>query len=190
MRTFLALELPDSVKTRLSATIDLLSRRTSGIRWVKPDSLHITLKFFGEVDESKTREILLALNGIGDCYTAMPVKLKEFDAFPDRRHPRVLVASVHEEVDNIKTIFHDIENRLESAGIEKEKRDFVPHITLGRVREALPVLKQHTEPLDQTLFYIDNLVLYSSTLTREGAIHEPRWEIRFKKGTINEKGRD
>jgi 2'-5' RNA ligase len=181
MRTFLALELPDSVKTHLSATIDVLSRRISGVRWVKPNALHITLKFFGEVEESKAEEILLALNGIGDCYTPMPVKLKEIDAFPNRRRPKVLVASIYEEVDNIKTIFHDIENRLEPVGIEKEKRDFVPHITLGRVREALPVLKQHMAPLDETLFYIDNLVLYSSTLTREGAIHDPRGEIRFTK---------
>ncbi len=181
MRTFLALQLPDSAKTYLSETIDSLSGHISGIRWVKPDALHITLKFFGEIEEAKAEEILLALNGIGDYYGAVPVRLKELDAFPNRKHPRVLVAAIHEEVDNIKTIFHDIENRLESVGIEKEKRGFIPHITLGRLKEALPILKQHIVPLDETLFYIDSLVLYSSTLTREGAIHEPRSQIRFMK---------
>ncbi|HEX2965548.1 MAG TPA: RNA 2',3'-cyclic phosphodiesterase [Syntrophorhabdaceae bacterium] len=181
MRTFLALELPQGVKTHLTATIDSLTRRISGVRWVKPNALHITLKFFGEIDETKMKEIQLVLDGINDYYTAMPVRLKELDAFPNRKRPKVLVATLYEEVDNIKTIFHDIENRLEAAGIEKEKREFIPHITLGRLREPAPVLKQHMAPLDETIFYIDNLVLYRSTLTREGAVHDPLSEIRFVK---------
>ena len=58
--------------------------------------------------------------------------------------PRVIVVTFQEGVDNVKAIFHDIESRLLAAGIEKEKRGFTPHITLGRVKDAAPLLeKEH-----------------------------------------------
>ena len=181
MRTFLALELPDPVKEHLSTVIDLLKQRIAGVRWIKPDALHLTLKFFGEISESKIKEILSVLKGVNEIHRVKPVHLKSIDAFPSMMRPKVLIVTIQEEVDNISSIFHDIENRLVSIGIEKEGRKFIPHITLGRMKDSTPILKQRLVPLNETKFYMENLVLYRSTLTRKGAIHDPLSEIRFRK---------
>ena len=107
----------------------LMSQRVSGVKWVKAEGLHVTLKFFGEIEEKKVQEIGEALQGINKQHTAIPVQLKEINAFPDLMRPRVIVVTFQEGVDNVKAIFHDIESRLLAVGIEKEKRGFTPHIT-------------------------------------------------------------
>jgi 2'-5' RNA ligase len=83
-------------------------------------------------------------------------------------------------VDIAKAIFHDIEDTLLTLGIEVEKRDFTPHITLGRKKEPTPLLERDIPDLDEMSFVIDRLVLFRSTLTPQGAIYSPVWEIEFK----------
>ncbi len=95
--------------------------------------------------------------------------------------PRVIVVTLHEGVDIVKAIFHDIENRLLTANIQKEGRKFTPHVTLGRVKNELPLLKKNIIPLEEKRVLLDNLVLYQSTLTREGAVYAPLKEIKLER---------
>jgi hypothetical protein len=122
--------------------------------------------------------------------------------------PRVIVVTFQEGVDNVKAIFHDIESRLLAAGIyssehgeregkaprallvegatrapgiERGKRNFTPHVTIGRVKDAAPLLKRNIPPLEEKRFLLDNLVLYQSTLTREGALYAPLKEIKLER---------
>lgn len=81
----------------------------------------------------------------------------------------------------MKTIFHDIESRLLTVGIEREKRGFIPHITFGRAKDSGPLLKKNLLPLEEKRFILDNLVLYQSTLTREGALYTPLKEIKLER---------
>ena len=90
----------------------------------------------------KVQEIGEALQGIDKQHVAMPAQLKEISAFPDVMRPRVIVVTFQEGVDNVKAIFHDIESCLLAEGIQKEGRGFIPHITLGRVKDAVPLLKK------------------------------------------------
>jgi len=181
MRTFLALELPHDIREYLSTVAKTLSQRFSGIKWVKAEGFHVTLKFFGEISEKKVEEIDVALKGIGTQYKPIPVRLKEIDAFPDLVRPRVIVVTLQEGVDIVKAIFHDIENRLLTADIQKEGRKFTPHVTLGRVKNELPLLKKNIIPLEEKRVLLDNLVLYQSTLTREGAVYAPLKEIKLER---------
>lgn len=181
MRVFLALELPAAIKDYLSMTIKALSRRVSGVKWVKAEGLHVTLKFFGELDEIKVQDIGEALQGIHKQYVAIPMQLREISAFPYVMLPRVIIVTFQEGVDNVNTIFHDIENRLAAVGIQKEKRSFTPHITIGRVKGVAPLLKRDVPPLEEKKFLIDTLVLYQSTLTQDGALHTPLREIKLER---------
>jgi 2'-5' RNA ligase len=181
LRVFLALELPGDIREYLSAVAQTLSQRISGVKWVKTEGLHVTLKFFGEISEKKTEEINGTLKGIDAQYRAIPVHLKEINAFPDLLRPRVIVVTFQEGVDIVKAIFHDIENRLLAAGIQKEGRKFIPHITLGRVKNTLPLLKKNITPLEEKRFFLDNLVLYQSILTREGAFYTPLEKIKLER---------
>ena len=181
MRVFLALELPGPIKEYLSMVTKTMSQRVSGVKWVKAEGIHVTLKFFGEIEEKKVQEIVGALQGINKQHTAMPVQLKEIKAFPDLMRPRVIVVTFQEGVDNVKAIFHDIESCLLAVGIQKEKRGFAPHITIGRVKDVAPLLKMNIVPLEEKRFLLDNLVLYQSTLTREGALYAPLKEIKLER---------
>jgi RNA 2',3'-cyclic 3'-phosphodiesterase len=181
MRVFLAMEPPGAIKEYLMTVTKTMSQRVSGVKWVKAEGLHVTLKFFGETGEKEVQEIEEALQGINKKYLAMPLQLKEINAFPDLMRPRVIVVTFQEGVDNVKTIFHDIENRLLAVGIQKEKRGFAPHITIGRVKDTAPLLKRNLLPLEEKRFILDNLVLYQSTLTREGALYTPLKEIKLER---------
>lgn len=181
MRAFLALELPGDIKEYLSTVTGVMSQRISWVKWVKAEGLHVTLKFFGEIEEKKAQEIEEVLQGINRQYAAMPVRLKEISAFPNLMRPRVIVVAFQEGVDNVKAIFHDIESRLITTGFEKEKRDFTPHVTLGRVKSSLPLLKRDIIPLEEKSFLLYNLVFYKSTLTKEGALYTPINEIKLER---------
>jgi 2'-5' RNA ligase len=222
MRVFLALELPSAIKGYLSTVTKLTSQKVSGVKWVRPEGMHVTLKFFGEIEERKAQEIGEALQGINKQHTAIPMQIKELNAFPDLMRPRVIVVTFQEGVDNVRAIFHDIESRLLAAGIynsehgeregkagapttvgrdlmlvegatpvkrghaqapeiEREKRGFTPHITIGRVKDAAPLLKKNILLLEEKRVLIDNLVLYQSTLTREGAFYIPLKEIKLER---------
>jgi 2'-5' RNA ligase len=181
MRVFLALELPGAIKEYLLTVTKTMSQRVSGVKWVKAEGLHVTLKFFGEIGEKKAQEIEGALQGINKKQMASAVQLKEINAFPDLMRPRVIVVTFQEGVDNVKAIFHDIESCLLAVGIQKEGRGFIPHITLGRVKDMIPLLKRSIMLLEEKRFLLDNLVLYQSALMREGALYTPLKEIKLER---------
>jgi len=133
MRSFLAFEIPPEVKAYLARVSKAMARTIPGVRWVKPEGQHITIRFFGEISEARAREIEDVVGAAGP-YPGVEATLKSIDAFPDRRRPRVIVATVDEGVDIIRSIYHDIENRLTALGYEREKRGFTPHITFGRMK--------------------------------------------------------
>jgi len=181
MRVFLALEIPEDIKVYLSGISKTMSQRVPGVKWIKPEGQHMTLKFFGEIGEEKVREVEAALEGIDRQHGVVHVTLKEITAFPDKKRAKVVVVTFGEGVDNTRAIFHDIESRLEAVNIEKERREFTPHVTLGRVKVPMPLLERDLAQVEQKSFVVDRLVVYQSTLTREGAIYAPLKEIKFER---------
>jgi 2'-5' RNA ligase len=175
MRSFLAFEIPPEVKAYLSQVSKAMAKNVPGVRWVRPEGQHITIRFFGEISEARAREISEVLGAAGP-YPGVEATLKRIDAFPDRRRPRVIVATMDEGVDIIRSIYHDIEARLTALGYEREKRGFTPHITFGRMKVPAPLLERDTPPLECPRFAIERIILYKSILGREGATYEPLFE--------------
>jgi 2'-5' RNA ligase len=182
VRAFLAFEISDSVKECLQGVIADMAPRVPGVKWVKRDGQHITLKFFGDLEEAMAKGIKERLSDIESKFESFEATIRAVDAFPSKRRVRVIVVTLEKGVDIAKTIFHDIEDALSALGIEKEKRDFVPHITLGRKKEQTPLLERDIPALNGMSFIIDRLVLFKSTLTPQGAIYTKVWEIRLKAG--------
>lgn len=177
MRVFLALEIPGEIKEHLSVVSKKMSQVTPGVKWVKSEGLHVTLKFFGEIDDPMVHKTEEALAGIGEQHRAVTAQLKEINAFPDLRRPRVIITTFQEGVDNVRAIFHDIEGRL----ADPVRIEFTPHITLGRVKGVVPLLKRDIMPLEEKRFVIDTIVLYQSTLTKAGAIYAPLKKIKLER---------
>lgn len=181
MRVFLALEIPKEIKEYLGVVKDQMAARIRGVKWVNEEAQHITLKFFGEQEEKKVGEIGDALSGIERRYDPVAVTLKGIEAFPDRKRARVIVMALEKGVDNIQMIFHDIEDRLSGLGIEKEKRSFRPHITLGRMRIPGPLLDRDIVAVDVKGFAVSRMVLFQSMLKPAGAVYTPVRELKFNK---------
>jgi 2'-5' RNA ligase len=117
MRVFLALEIPGEIKAYLGVVRVQMAARIRNVKWVNEGGQHITLKFFGEQEEKRVSDIGDALSGIEKSYDPITVTLKNIEAFPDRKRARVIVMALEKGVDNIRMIFHDIEDRLSGLGI-------------------------------------------------------------------------
>jgi len=190
LRVFLALEISPSVKEYLQGIIKIMASRITGVRWVKSEGQHITLKFFGELDEAMVENIRTRLLSIDDKFEPFEATIKGIDAFPNKRRARVIVVTLEKGVDIAKAIFNDIEVALLPLGFEGEKRDYTPHITLGRKKEQSPILERDIPDLNGMGFIVDRLVMFRSTLTPQGAIYSPLWEIGLKSRKSETGGND
>ncbi len=184
MRAFIALSIPEDVKAYLSDVADALSRREDGVRWVRGENQHLTLKFLGEIDEEQKRKIVPLLNCVAERFSEIRVSLKGIDGFPKKQVARVIVITLTDGVEELKNLSGAIEDELAKIGFEKENREFVPHITLGRRKNPKPI--KDTFPIEPLQFVMDEIVLYKSILTPSGSIYEPIWKTRLKKGVFRD----
>lgn len=130
MRLFVALDIPSTVRKNLAELVNSLRAVSPQTRWVRPENLHVTLKFIGEVPETKLAPIRTAL---AQARSAQPITLafRGLGFFPDERHPRVFWAGI-EASPNLKTLAADIEKATETLSIAREQKPFSPHLTLAR----------------------------------------------------------
>ena len=130
MRLFAALEIPSTVRENLAALLESLRAVSPQTRWVRPQNLHVTLKFMGEVPETKLAATCSALAGVR---SDQPVTLdfRGLGFFPNEKRPRVFWAGI-DASPNLKTLAADLERAMEKLGIPREQRPFSPHLTLAR----------------------------------------------------------
>lgn len=179
MRSFLALEVPDPVTGYLRSVIERLAVRTSGVKWVKKEGIHITLKFLGEIEEGTAAKLHQALLPVGSQFSRFMVSLKELDAFPSRRRARVVVVKLGKGAEEMKALFREVEERLGGFDFKREAREFTAHITLGRMRTPAPFPNGDVPAVEEMEFPVEALVLFKSTLTPAGALYTPIWEIKL-----------
>src|SRR5258708_37154170 len=130
MRLFVALEIPSAVRENLGTLLKSLRAVSPQTRWVRPETLHMPLKFIGEGEAPKLAAIRTALAGVRSEQPAA-VNFHGLGFFPDDKRPRVLWAGI-EASPNLKTLAADIDKAMEKLGIPGEKRPFSPHLTLAR----------------------------------------------------------
>jgi len=135
VRLFVALEIPTEVRDSFAALIAELRAADSSFsksraRWVRPENLHVTLKFIGHVDNGKLDAIRAAL---AEVRLDSPVELRfhGLGFFPNGKRPRVFWAGI-EASPNLSPLAGEIEVRLAKVGIAGETREFAPHLTLAR----------------------------------------------------------
>ena len=130
MRLFVALEIPSTVRGNLADLLKTLRAVSPQTRWVRPENLHVTLKFIGEVPEARLTAIRMALSQV-HFDQSVTLDFRGLGFFPSEKHPRVLWAGI-EASPNLKTLVAEIETIMEKVGIPREKRPFSPHLTLAR----------------------------------------------------------
>jgi RNA 2',3'-cyclic 3'-phosphodiesterase len=179
VRAFLAIEIPGDLRKYLREVASRMAKRMRDIRWVKEEGLHITLKFLGEIDRGAASGIRDAISAVGKDYGPFRASIKGIDAFPNRRKARVVVVGLEEGAETIGKIFSDIEMGLLKMDIQPEEREYSPHITLGRAKMPEPLLEKDIETLEKREFPVERIVLFESTLTSQGAIYTPQWDIKL-----------
>jgi 2'-5' RNA ligase len=130
VRLFVALELPENVRQALSETIAPLKRACPSARWVRPEAMHVTLKFIGHIDPAKLDSVRAALQPVRS-EQPVDMEFRGLGFFPNERRARVVWCGV-EASPNLATLAADIESSLGPIGTPSESRKFVPHLTLAR----------------------------------------------------------
>ncbi|MEW5806653.1 MAG: RNA 2',3'-cyclic phosphodiesterase [Acidobacteriota bacterium] len=177
MRLFIAIDVPENVKKELLNVLRTLEKIWRGVKWVRPEGIHLTLKFLGEVDESKVESIASALREVAARYQPFCINVSSLGRFPENGKPRVVWCGIREEKGTLVKLAKEIESRMELAGFEREDRDFKPHVTIGRVKvpgrdaEGLQFLGKQKE-IHFGSFEADRFHLIRSILLPDGARYE------------------
>jgi 2'-5' RNA ligase len=173
MRAFIAIDLPDHIKKKISAAIQTLKTIGLDAKWVKPGDLHLTLKFLGNIEKNNLESIRENIDEVASNLKTFPAYLDNFDFFPNERKPRVFFVKVAAR-GLLESIAKSLEERLEKIGFKKEGR-FKPHVTLARIKSIKDIdnLKSKISSIAlKESFYIKEIVLIKSTLTSCGPIYE------------------
>ena len=180
VRSFIAIELPNELKVGLSQLeAQLKSGKQSGVKWVNPYSIHLTLKFLGSIAVDKISQITKSMNEAVQGISPFHLEVKELGAFPNLRRVQVVWVGISGEVDKLAQLQQRIESNLARLGFAPESRPFTPHLTLARLRNqaSLDERQRLGELIASTRFEVaytikvDTISLMRSQLTREGAIY-------------------
>jgi RNA 2',3'-cyclic 3'-phosphodiesterase len=178
MRLFLAIELPDDVRAALGSEqsrLRALCSRNRAIRWAAPESLHLTLKFLGDVAQDRVPALTDAVKRAG-VFAPFEVEARGFGFFPDAKRPRVFWAGF-EAPAALGELARRLDAALATLGFAHEDRPFTPHLTLARFREPRgdPALLKRIEQVREASlgrFQVERYFLFQSHLLPGGAKHE------------------
>jgi len=179
LRLFVAVELPASVRQRLAdLAAEVRGMGLERLRWVRPENIHITLKFLGETPADRQPEIEDALRAAAEGVAPHELTLGELGKFGGRQSPRVLLVDVRGDVDALKALQKRVDGKIAPLGFPAEKRPFAAHLTLARVPQDLArkVARPLTEAIDAVKvpdppIPVREIVLMRSELRREGPVY-------------------
>jgi len=136
IRVFIAIPLPDALLKRLTDTQHRLKGKVphKSVRWVRPEGVHLTLKFLGDTPVDKIPVVKEALTVVARNAPACTLTAEGLGCFPNPRRPRVLWVGVSEPTGRLKALAKAVEEAMMSLGYKPERHGFTPHLTLGRVR--------------------------------------------------------
>ncbi|MFH1552271.1 MAG: RNA 2',3'-cyclic phosphodiesterase [Candidatus Omnitrophota bacterium] len=177
IRSFIALELSDEARDEFSRIIGVLKEANADVKWLKPENIHLTLKFLGYVPEERIAGIAERLKKIASGAAPFEIVLGGIGVFPAWDYVKVLWVGAAEGADKAKDLAAQVEEAMAEEGFEKEARSFSPHFTLGRVRKAKnkDELKRLADSIkvEPASSHISRIVLFKSVLSPKGAEYTP-----------------
>jgi len=178
MRCFVAIELSPEVHRQLAALQQRLASSTRGVRWVASEGIHLTIKFLGEVPDRRIPEICRAVNEAAGRSQPFEFVVRSTGCFPPHGGVRVVWGGLDEPTGRLAACQQSCEDAFFQLGFARENRPFVPHLTLGRVKDP-----HQARGLRQTITSCANfeagtvsareLVLFESRLSPHGSTYVP-----------------
>ncbi|MGE0761072.1 MAG: RNA 2',3'-cyclic phosphodiesterase [Pirellulaceae bacterium] len=174
IRTFVAVEVSPDVQSRAGSLMERL--RASGVKvtWTKLPNLHLTLKFLGDTPETLLPDVCRAVSKACQGLASFEMQFGGAGAFPSTQRPQTLWLGVQSGLEQIAALQQSVDNALFALRFPRERRRYLPHLTLGRTRGGTPAqLQQLHELLEQNrqfeagVSYVEEVIVFASTLDRE-----------------------
>ena len=175
IRSFFAIEPPPQVRDEIARVSGLFRNTGADVKWVRPESVHLTLKFLGDVDEADIEPLAQAVGKAVAAHKSVELGIKGLGVFPGLRKPRVVWIGLGGNIDGLKTLQQSVETAAAEFGFEPEKRSFKAHLTLGRIRSnrgqnqlmaALETIKPEPKA-----FTASEVIMFKSDLKPTGAVY-------------------
>lgn len=178
VRAFIAVDMPPTVADAVKRCRAVLEKKVSGVKWTKPENVHLTLRFLGEVPKEEIRKIGEAAFIVAKNSEGLRLQAEGGGIFPERGFPRVIWMGLQGEIDLLLSIRRKIDAALNEIGFPKEKRPFRGHLTIGRVkgRADAGLLRrelQLIENIQSETFTARRIALFKSDLKPGGAVYTP-----------------
>ncbi len=187
LRLFLALELSGHQKHLLHDLQSRLRVNLSGVRWVRPENMHLTVKYLGDTTEDLLEILKLEITEAVKSIEPFSIKYGECGVFPSVQKARVIWVGLKEGNRETFNLHEIVENTVVKLGLAPERKLYKAHLTLGRVRYHLSPPIVESIVADNILFetdcaIADGLVLFQSNLTKQGANYLPLYKATFNGG--------
>lgn len=182
-RTFISIDVNDEVLNSLKPIQDDLRDTGADLKLVRPQNIHMTLRFLGDVSKSRLEVIEEAIEGITD-FEPFEINLEGLGVFPEPSYIRVVWAGVSKGSDELCEVKESLESNLSSHGFSEDDKDFTPHFTIARVKsgKAKDKLNSIVEETSDEFFgsvFVDSVELRKSELTSEGPVYSTISKFEF-----------
>lgn len=185
MRSFIAINLPDTVKREIGSITERLRPAGPPARWVPGSNFHLTLKFLDEISLEQVIPIRGAITMAVSGVQAFDLRLGGFGVFPNERKARGFWIGIEDGFETMKTLARDIDRAIAPLGFSREERAFSAHVTLARYREPAPVgelMKAASQmPYRSDAIRVGSVELMKSVLTPKGAEYSVLESVRLTK---------
>ena len=191
IRSFIAIELDDTIRRALGDVQEKLKteRAAKMVRWTAPESIHITLKFLGDVDAGKLPALQNAIAGSCKGISPFVLALRGVGAFPNMRRTNIVWVSAEGQVDVATELAQKIEDACANLGFAREDRPFTPHLTIGRVkRDASPNDRRFIGEMIERAqvgmlgeLHVDYVSLMKSDLRPTGSVYTRLMQVQLTK---------
>lgn len=182
IRAFIAISLPERILQAIAKLQETLKGSGLKIRWTRKEGIHLTIKFLGDIEWDDVEKIHVAMERTTQDFSPFTLRGEGVGVFPDVRRPRVVWVGITGDVEVLSLLQSDLESQLNRFGFPKEKRAFKGHLTVGRVKGRVDLVKLakalealgefRTEP-----FTAQSVVLFQSDLRPNGAVYSRLAEV-------------
>jgi RNA 2',3'-cyclic 3'-phosphodiesterase len=178
VRAFIAVDVGPDVRAVLRPVFEQLKRKASQVRWVPEDQWHLTAKFLGDVDGKQVAEIAKALQEEARATPAFDLEFRGLKPFPPGREPRIVAVEVVAGIDALAGFHRRLDQRMQAFGVPSERRGFLAHLTVGRIKGTgrMEWLWDYVRDQAEANFgmaNIDEAILFQSNLRPEGPQYIP-----------------
>jgi len=173
IRTFIAIPLAPRLIPPMRVLLSELRACEPGIKWTRPENLHFTLVFLGEIQEERINVLHRVCQSVAATHSRFSIQCGHLGAFPGQGHPRVIWLGLTQGAEEMAAIQKQLAVSLSTAGFVFEDKPFVPHLTLGRVRGKGPLCSwrqvQTIAYPGETSMQVEALMIMRSDLKPDGA---------------------